>query len=78
MHKYKFNIVARCPNDTSVNIYNVTVKSKSIIEVEEFLRIQNDYYPRDIFQEDLFEHLKARYDDVKVVGTHLGVKVISK
>ena len=78
MHKYKFNIVARCPNDTSVNIYNVTVKSKSIIEVEEFLRIQNDYYRRDIFQEDLFEHLKARYGDVKVVGTHLGVKVISK
>ena len=78
MHMYKFNIVARCPNDTSVNIYNVTVKSKSIIEVEEFLRIQNDYYRRDIFQEDLFEHLKARYDDVKVVGTHLGVKVISK
>ena len=78
MHKYKFNIVARCPNDTSVNIYNVTVKSKSIIEVEEFLRIQNDYYRRDIFQEDLFEYLKEKYDHVKVVGTHLGVKVISK
>ena len=78
MHKYKFNIVARCPNDTSVNIYNVTVKSKSMIEVEEFLRIQNDYYRRDIFQEDLFEHLKATYGDVKVAGTHLGVKVISK
>jgi|TARA_Y100000114_G_scaffold27057_1_gene22736 hypothetical protein len=78
MHKYKFNIVARCPNDTSVNIYKVTIRSKSIIEVEEFLRIQNDYYRRDIFQEDLFEHLKAKYKDVKIVGTHLGVKVVSQ
>ena len=49
-----------------------------MIEVEEFVTIQNDYYQRDIFQEDLFEHLKAKYDDVKVVGTHLGVKVVSQ
>jgi hypothetical protein len=49
-----------------------------MIEVEEFLTIQNDYYQRDIFQEDLFEYLKEKYNHVKVVGTHLGVKVISK
>ena len=78
MQTYKFKIVARCPNDTSVNIYKVTIKSKTMIEVEEFLRIQNEYYNRDIYQEDLFNHLKDKYNDVKVVCNHLGVEIISE
>tara|TARA_Y100000114_G_C11665988_1_gene281382 strand:+ start:221 stop:457 length:237 start_codon:yes stop_codon:yes gene_type:complete len=78
MQTYKFKIVARCPNDTSVNIYKVTIKSKTMIQVEEFLRIQNEYYNRDIYQEDLFHNLKDKYNDVKVVGNHLGVEIISK
>ena len=78
MQTYKFKIVARCPNDTSVNIYKVTIKSKTMIQVEEFLRIQNEYYNRDIYQEDLFHHLKDKYNDVKVVGNHLGVQIISE
>ena len=78
MQTYKFKIVARCPNDTSVNIYKVTIKSKTMIEVEEFLRIQNEYYNRDIYQEDLFNNLKDKYTDVKVVGNHLGVEIISE
>ena len=78
MQTYKFKIVARCPNDTSVNIYKVKIKSKTMIEVEEFLRIQNEYYNRDIYQEDLFNHLKAKFNDVKVVGNHLGVEIISE
>ena len=78
MKTYKFKIVARCPNDTSVNIYDITIKSKTMIEVEEFLRIQNEYYNRDIYQEDLFNNLKDKYTDVKVVGNHLGVEIISE
>ena len=78
MQTYKFKIVARCPNDTSVNIYKVTIKSKTMIQVEEFLRIQNEYYNRDIYQEDLFNDLKDKYNDVKVVGNHLGVEIISE
>ncbi len=78
MQTYKFKIVARCPNDTSVNIYDITIKSKTMIEVEEFLRIQNEYYNRDIYQEDLFNNLKDKYTDVKVVGNHLGVEIISE
>ena len=78
MQTYKFKIVARCPNDTSVNIYDITIKSKTMIEVEEFLRIQNEYYNRDIYQEDLFNNLKDKYTDVKVVGNNLGVEIISE
>ena len=78
MQTYKFKIVARCPNDTSGNIYDITIKSKTMIEVEEFLRIQNEYYNRDIYQEDLFNNLKDKYTDVKVVGNHLGVEIISE
>ena len=78
MQTYKFKIVARCPNDTSVNIYKVSIKSNTMIQVEEFLRIQNEYYNRDIYQEDLFNHLKDKYNDVKVVCNHLGVEIISE
>ena len=49
-----------------------------MIQVEEFLRIQNEYYNRDIYQEDLFNHLKDKYNDVKVVCNHLGVEIISE
>ena len=58
MQTYKFKIVARCPNDTSVNIYDITIKSKTMIEVEEFLRIQNELLNMDLYQVDLFNHLK--------------------
>lgn len=78
MHTYKFDLVSRCPNDISVNIYKVTIKSKTLIEVEEFVRLQNEYYQRDIFQEDLFDQLKLKYKKVKIVGNHLGVWVTSK
>ena len=78
MQTYKFKIVARCPNDTSVNIYKVSIKSNTMIQVEEFLRIQNEYYNRDIYQEDLFNHLNYKYNDVKVVCNHLGVEIISE
>ena len=78
MHKYKFKITSRCPNDTSINIYKITIRSKTMIQVEDFFKIQNEYYNRDIYQEDLFNDLKDKYNHVKVVGDHLGVKVISE
>ena len=78
MYEYKFKLVARCPNDTSVNIYDVTIKNKTMVQVEEFLSLQNDYYLRDIYQEDIFDQLKDRYDVLKIVGTHQGVEVITQ
>tara|TARA_R100001086_G_scaffold176195_1_gene97218 strand:+ start:693 stop:953 length:261 start_codon:yes stop_codon:yes gene_type:complete len=86
MYIYQFKLVCRCPNDRTVNIYDVEVQAKSIIEVEEFNKFQDKYYEDFIFQEDLFELLKEYCNNlgsynsqkVQVVGYHNGVKVITK
>ena len=78
MHLYQFKLVCRCPNDESVNIYDVEINSDVIIEVEEFVKIQKRIYNQLMFQEDLFEILKSRFDSVKLTSDHLGVKVISQ
>ncbi len=77
-HTYKFKLVCRCPNDKSVNIYDVEIKSDDVIEVEEFQKVQRRIYNEFYFQEEVFDLLKAGYDNVQVVGYHLGVKVISE
>ena len=43
-HTYKFKLVCRCPNDKSVNIYDVEIKSDDVIEVEEFQKVQRRIY----------------------------------
>ena len=78
MHLYQFKLVCRCPNDESVNIYDVEINSDAIIEVEEFVKIQKRIYNQLMFQEDLFEILKSRFDSVKLTSDHFGVKVISQ
>ena len=86
MYIYQFKLVCRCPNDRTVNIYDVEVQAKSIIEVEEFNKFQDKYYEDFMFQEDLFELLKeycnklGSYNSqkVQVVGYHNGVKVSTK
>jgi hypothetical protein len=77
-HTYKFKLVCRCPNDKSVNIYDVEIKSDDVIEVEQFQKVQTRIYNEFYFQEEVFDLLKAAYDNVQVVGYHLGVKVISE
>jgi hypothetical protein len=77
-HRYDFELVCRCPNDKSVNIYDVEVFSNQQIDVEEFNKFQSEIYNQFMFQEDLHHLLKIKYKKVKVVGFHLGVKVISE
>ena len=78
MYIYQFKLVCRCQNDQTVNIYDVEINSDAIIEVEEFVKIQKRIYNQLMFQEDLFEILKSRFDSVKLTSDHLGVKVISQ
>tara|TARA_R100001460_G_scaffold24332_1_gene48834 strand:- start:153 stop:392 length:240 start_codon:yes stop_codon:yes gene_type:complete len=77
-HTYNFKLVCRCPNDKTVNIYDVEIKSNEIEQVEEFGKIQRRIYNDFMFQEDLFEILKSRFEFVKLTSFHLGVKVISQ
>ena len=80
-HKYNFKLVCRCPNDKSVNIYDVEITTKNQIQVEEFNKIQAKIYNQFMYQEEVFDLLKAGLindDSLTVVGNHLGVEVISK
>lgn len=77
MHKYEFKLVCRCPNDNSVNIYDVTIKSDEAIQAEDFNKFQDKIYNEKYYQEDIYEILQKTYDNVMLVGTHLGIKIIS-
>lgn len=77
-HKYNFKLVCRCPNDKSVNVYDVEVLSNTQIDVEDYNKFQDKVYNQFLFQESLHELLKIKYDNVKLVGHHLGVKVTSE
>ena len=78
MNIYNYKLVCRCPNDSTVNIYDVIIKSKQIIQVEDFNKFQSKIYNEKYYQEQIYELLKDCFGDVKVIGTHLGVKVISQ
>jgi len=77
IHTYNFKLVCRCPNDDSVNIYDVQIKSDDQIQVEDFSKFQRRIYHEKYYQEEIYEILQAAYDNVELIGTHLGVKVIS-
>jgi len=80
-HTYNFKLVCRCPNDKSVNIYDVEFTTENQIQVEEFNKIQAKIYNKFMYQEEVFELLKAgliNHDTLTVIGNHLGVEVISE
>tara|TARA_R110002050_G_scaffold172703_1_gene304884 strand:+ start:369 stop:620 length:252 start_codon:yes stop_codon:yes gene_type:complete len=80
-HSYNFKLVCRCPNDKSVNIYDVEITTENQIQVEVFNKIQEKIYKKFMYQEELFDMLKEglmNHDTLTLVGTHLGVEVISE
>ena len=77
IHKYNFKLVCRCPNDKSVNIYDVKIKSDDQIQVEEFNKFQKKIYNELMYQEEIYELLNQAYDNVTLVGNHLNVEVVS-
>ena len=80
-HTYNFKIVCRCPNDKSVNIYDVEITTENQIQVEKFNKIQAKIYNKFMYQEEVFDLLKEglmNHDKLTVIGNHLGVEVISE
>ena len=80
-HSYNFRLVCRCPNDKSVNIYDVEITTEHQIQVEEFNKIQAKIYNKFMYQEEVFDLLKEglmNHDTLTVIGNHLGVEVISE
>ena len=77
-NKYEIEVRAQCPvNPTDVDLYQFTIESQTIIEVEAIARFFNEHAgDTKVFQEDLT--IKAAVTlgaHVRSVGYHSGVKV---
>jgi hypothetical protein len=77
-NRYEYEVRAQCPvNPTDTDVYQFTVESDSIIEVEKIVGFFAEHAgAREVFQETLTQHcavtLGAR---VTSVGFHSNVKV---
>lgn len=75
---YEIEVRAQCPvNPSDVDLYQFTIESETIIEVEQIARFFNEHAgDTQVFQEDLTRKaavtLGAR---VKSTGIHSGIKV---
>ena len=53
MNSYQFKLVCRCPYDGMVNIYDVTVESNEQVDVEKFIKFQEEIYEKRYLQDQL-------------------------
>ena len=77
MNSYQFKLVCRCPYDSMVNIYDVTVESNEQVDVEKFLKFQDEVYEKRYLQEQLSKMLSEMFGRVTIIGEHSGVKIVS-
>lgn len=74
---YELEVRAMCPIHAHLtDVYQVTIRSDSLIEVEKILSVFGQYSTRQIFQEKLTDEVAVILGaSVETVGTHAGVKV---
>ena len=77
MNNYQFKLVCRCPYDGMVNIYDVTVESNEQVDVEKFIKFQEEIYEKRYLQEQLSKMLSEMFGRVIIIGEHSGVKIVS-
>ena len=77
MNSYQFKLVCRCPYDGMVNIYDVTVESNEQVDVEKFIKYQEENYEKRYLQEQLSKMLSEMFGKVTIIGEHSGVKIVS-
>tara|TARA_R100001224_G_scaffold41132_1_gene23644 strand:+ start:571 stop:807 length:237 start_codon:yes stop_codon:yes gene_type:complete len=77
MNSYQFKLVCRCPYDGMVNIYDVTVESNEQVDVEKFIKFQEEIYEKRYLQEQLSKMLSEMFGKVIIIGEHSGVKIVS-
>lgn len=76
---YELKMRAQCPvNQTDVDLYDFTIESDEIIEVEQILRFVRDHAgDQKVFQEDLTQKCAVTLGaKVRSVGYHSGVRVV--
>ena len=77
MNSYQFKLVCRCPYDGMVNIYDVTVESNEQVDVEKFIKFQEEIYEKRYLKEQLSKMLSEMFGKVTIIGEHSGVKIVS-
>ena len=77
---YETRVVAHCPADGSLDIYEVTITHDSMVQVEEILAAISaiDSTGPPIYQEHLTQMLADRLGaTVTTVGFHSGVRTVA-
>jgi hypothetical protein len=77
MNTYRTTHHAACPNGQLIDTYQITIKSPRTIMVESIIEAL-EAAPKEIYQEDLADRLRATLGaSVEVVGWHHGIKITS-
>lgn len=77
MTKYRLTVTATCPVDETTDVYELTVRTSGMLEVEEILSAVKRYTAKPIFQERLtFVLAMTLQSEVTTKGTHSGVKTV--
>ena len=75
MNIYETTHRAACPNGKLIDTYEIKITSHNTLIVEELMDILANS-PKQIFQEDLADYLRAKIGaKVEVVGWHYGIKI---
>jgi hypothetical protein len=76
MNIYEITHRAECPNGKLIDTYKIKITSHNTIIVEELINILENS-PKQIYQEDLADYLRAKLGAmVEIVGWHYGIKII--
>ena len=77
MNIYRLSHRASCPNGNLIDVYEITIKSKAMVMVEDITSaIKNA--PNPVFQEDLADYLRDTLGaEIIVLGTHYGIEIKS-
>jgi len=75
MNIYETTHRAACPNGKLIDTYEIKITSHDTLIVEELMDILAKC-PKQIYQEDLADHLRAQIGaKVEIVGWHYGIKI---
>jgi hypothetical protein len=75
MNIYEITHRAACPNGKLIDTYQIKIASHNTIIVEDLIELLKDA-PKQIYQEDLADYLRAKLGaKVEVIGWHYGIKI---
>lgn len=75
MNIYEIMHRASCPNGKLIDTYEIKITSHDTLIAEDLMGILQSA-PKEIFQEDLADYLRAKIGaKVEIIGWHYGIKI---